>query len=245
MDRDVQIKDDETLDILCNEKLLLIQKKDGYRFSIDSILISNFVRLKKDEKVLEIGSGCGVIPIYLSKKGYRNPFVGVEIQGELFSLSERNRDLNGCDNIHFIHGDIRIMKEFLKREPFDVVISNPPYTKEKAGRKSPKRSKLLARHESTLSASEIMEISSALLKFLGRLYLVYPAHRLSEIILSGETCGLEPKRIRFVHSRMNEMANLALIELRKGAKAGLIVEKPLYVYEDSGYTEEVRSYYEL
>ncbi|MCX7857308.1 MAG: methyltransferase [Deltaproteobacteria bacterium] len=243
MHEDITIKDGETLDILCGEKVALIQKKDGYRFSIDSILISNFVRLKNGERVLDIGSGCGVIPIYLSKKGFKNRFMGVEIQKELFSLCNRNKLLNRCDNIEFVHGDIRIIKDKLKADPFDVIISNPPYTKESSGRKSPKSSKLVARCERTLKLEEIMEVSKSLLKFLGRLYLIYPAHRLTEVIYNGKVFGLEPKRLRFVHSRMNERATLVLLEFIKGAKSNVIVEKPLYVYNDSNYTEEVKGYY--
>lgn len=245
MNRSAIVGEDETLDVLCNEKLLIIQKKTGYRFSIDAILISNFVQLRKNDRVLDIGSGCGIIPIYLSKKGFNNPFLGVEIQEELFFLCERNKNLNSCENIQFIHGDIRVLKDELKEKPFEVIISNPPYTKEASGRRSPKKSRLVARYESTLKLSEIIELGRSLLAFLGRLYLIYPTQRICELIYYAKTSNLEPKRLRFVHSRKNEKATLVLVELRKGAKSGLIVENPLYIYDNSGYTEEVRSYYEL
>ncbi|MCS7280393.1 MAG: methyltransferase [Desulfobacterota bacterium] len=245
MDKPIEIGDDETLDVLFNEKLFFIQKKEGYRFSIDSILLCNFVELKEGDRVLEIGSGCGIIPIYLTFRGFKNRFLGVEIQEELYRLSEKNKIINRCENVQFIHGDIRVLKEELKKEPFDVIISNPPYTREESGRKSPKKSLHLARYETSLRLEEIMDVGRLLLKFLGRLYLIYPAYRTSELIYFGKKHMLEPKRLRFVHSRAEEEANLVLADLRKGAKTGVRVERPLYVYSGSEYTEEVKTYYEL
>ncbi len=245
MRRSELVGEDETLDVLCNGKLLLVQKKEGYRFSIDAFLISNFVQLKKGERVLDIGTGCGIIPIYLSKRGFTNRFLGVEIQKDLFHLCEKNRNLNLCENVQFLFGDIRELKNELRKEPFDVVITNPPYTKENSGRRSPKESRLIARYESTLKLEELLEVSSSLLKFGGRLYIVYPARWTSELIWFAKASRLEPKRLRFVHSNKDKEAVLVLAEFRLGSKPNLRVEKPLYIYDQSGYTEEVRGYYEL
>jgi tRNA1Val (adenine37-N6)-methyltransferase len=233
---------DETLTILCQEKLKLLQKKGAYRFSLDPILLANFIVLKKQERMLDIGTGCGIIPIYLSKRYPNNGLVGVEIQKALFNLAVRNVHLNGCENVQVLHGDIRsIAKNF--NEPFHVVVSNPPYVKRHSGRKSPHYSRQLARYESLLDLNTLFAISSSLLYTKGRLYLIYPANRLAELVSAAKAHGIEPRRLRLIHPAGNEPANLFLIECMKGGGAELKVEHPLYIYGDGEYTEEVASYY--
>ncbi|HOV90313.1 MAG TPA: methyltransferase [Syntrophorhabdaceae bacterium] len=238
------INPDETLDILCNDRLKIIQKKEGYRFSIDAIILANFVTLKKQDRVLDIGTGCGIIPIYMTIMGKTNKITGIEIQGELFELAEKNREFNRCYNVDFIKGDVTRIIDRLKDMRFQVIISNPPYTKEKSGRKSPGKSRLLARYESTLSLESLIETASIILGNKGRLYLIYPVRRLGELIYTAKTKRLEPKRIRFVHPRYDEKANLFLIELIKNSGIQMTVEKPLYIYEDIYYTHEIASYYQ-
>jgi len=236
---------DETLDFLCEDKLQLIQKKDGYRFSIDAILLANFITLKKHERILDIGSGCGVIPVYLSKKGYSNTMLGVEIQKDLFDVSLRNKTGNTCDNIDFLHGDIASWAHQLKKTPFHVVVSNPPYTKSRTGRKSPGQSRLLARHETTLDLPLLISVSSSLLFKKGRLYVIYPSRRLGELICEAKSGKLELKRLRLVYPKKNGGANLFLAEFIKEGGTGTRIEQPLYIFENSRYTDEVRSYYSL
>jgi tRNA1Val (adenine37-N6)-methyltransferase len=236
---------DETLDFLCGDKLQLIQKKDGYRFSIDAILLANFVTLKKHERLLDIGSGCGVMPIYLSKKGYTNTMLGVEIQKDLFDLSLRNKIGNKCDNIDFFYGDITSWEHNLKKSPFHVVVSNPPYTKSRTGRKSPGQSRLLARYETALDLHGLISVSSSLLFKKGRFYVIYPSRRLGELVFVAKSSKLELKRLRFVHPKKNEKANLFLAEFIKDGGIGTTIEQPLYIFENSRYTDEVQSYYTL
>ena len=236
------VKSDETLDMLCNERVRLIQKKKGYRLSIDPLLLANFVRLKRHETLLDIGTGCGIIPIYMSERGCANRLAGIEIQDELYDLALRNLALNGCTNVEFFKGDARNRgKEF---GSFHVVVSNPPYVKERSGRKSPGISRLIARHESSLDLGSLLSVASAVLGTHGRLYLIYPAKRLAELIHAAKAGGLEPKRLRLVHSRAGEPAVLCLVECLKGGGIDLKVEPPLYIYgDDDDYTEEVRTYY--
>jgi tRNA1Val (adenine37-N6)-methyltransferase len=241
----MQIEENETLDILCNEKLKMIQKKDGYRFSIDSILLSSFASLKKHETLLDIGTGCGIIPIHISRRGFSNPMVGVEIQEELFVIAQKNRELNECENVRFLQGDIRLLAETLKRSFFHVIVSNPPYTKEHSGRKSPGQSRLVARYESQIDLETLLSISSALLGKKGRFYLVYPSKRLGELIYTAKKHRLEPKRLRFIHPKREEAANLFLAEFIKEGGIEVTIEKPLYIYDNERYTEEVESYYLL
>jgi tRNA1Val (adenine37-N6)-methyltransferase len=234
---------DETLDFLCEDRLKLIQRRDGYRFSIDAILLANFVTLKKHERLLDVGSGCGIIPIYLSKQGFENKMIGVEIQKDLFDLSLRNKTVNGCDNIDFINGDIVSYVGHFKKAPFHVVISNPPYTKEKSGRKSPHHSRLLARYETSLDLERLISVSSSLLFKKGRFYIIYPARRLGELIYSARSGKLELKRVRFIYPKKNEEANLFLAEFIKEGGIGTTIQQPLYIYENSSYTDEVKGYY--
>lgn len=241
----MKTSDDETLDLLCEEKLSFIQKKEGYRFSIDAVLLANFVTLKKNERLLDIGTGCGIIPIYMTKKGYSNEMVGVEIQEQLFDTALKNKELNHCDNVLFLMGDIGSLAGELKRRPFHVVLSNPPYTKAKTGRKSPGDSRRIARYESHLDLGALMSLSSALLFKKGRLYVIYPSKRLGEVVDTARSNRLEPKRTRFVHPRKDEPSNLFLAEFIKEGGVGMTVEPPLYIYENGQYAEEVKDYYLL
>jgi tRNA1Val (adenine37-N6)-methyltransferase len=235
------VSPDETLDVLCSEKLQLIQRKKGYRFSIDSLFLANFVRLRKHERLLDVGTGCGIIPIYLSIMGCTNQLVGIEIQEELFNLAVRNQALNACGNVQFVQGDV---KSFHFSRGFHVVVSNPPYIKENTGRKSPTVERLLARHESLLKMPTLLDIaSSSLLGKKGRLYMIYPVSRLAEVLAEARARDLEPRRLRFIHSRAGEPARLFLLECMREGGVEVKVEKPLYVFSEKRYTDEVQGYF--
>jgi len=235
-----------TVDVLCEEKLKIIQNKNGYRFSIDSFLLANFVTLKSNERLLDIGTGCGIIPIYLSKRGYKNSMLGIEIQKELFDLALRNRILNNVeDHVDFRRGDITKLVSALKKTPFSVVVSNPPYTKKGSGRTSPGYSRYVARYESKLSLPGLLSVSSALLNKKGRFYTIYPVRRMGELINTAGLNKLELKRLRMVHPRKDEEANLFLAEFIKEGGIGVKVDKPLYIYENNHMTDEVKKYYIL
>jgi tRNA1Val (adenine37-N6)-methyltransferase len=235
------IRPDETLDVLCDEKVRLIQKKKGYRLSMDPFLLANFVTLKRHETLLDIGTGCGIIPVYLSRKGIENRIVGIEIQEELYDLSLRNKELNGCANVTFVKGDVRTVGKDLGT--FHAILSNPPYIKERTGRKSPGQSRLLARHESALDLPSLLAAASSLLATHGRFSLVYPAGRLAELLYTAKSLGLEPKRLRPVYSRQGEPAVLSLVECIKNSGVSLKVEPALYLFAENDYTEEVKTYY--
>jgi tRNA1Val (adenine37-N6)-methyltransferase len=243
--RDIVGKD-ETLEILCDEKLRIIQKSKGYRFSIDAILLAAFVILKRHERLLDIGSGCGIIPIYIAKKGYTNEMIGVELQTDLFETAQKNSLMNHCeDRVHFINADITTLRRDMKRTPFHVVVSNPPYTKRKSGRACPERSRFLARNEETLDLEALVDTVSSLLMKKGRFYVIYPARRVGELIHAAAARKLALKRLRAVHPRRNEGANLVLAEFMKDGGVGAAIERPLYVYDREGISAEVREYYSL
>ncbi len=233
---------DETLTLLCREKLRLLQKKSAYRFSLDPILLANFITLRKQERMLDIGTGCGIIPIYMSKRYPGNSLTGVEIQKELASLAAKNIRINQCENVKVLHGDAR--KVLGKCEtPFHVISANPPYVKTMSGRESPQPSRQLARCESSLDLTSLLEIAVRRLYTKGRLYIIYPAKRLAELTCAASAHGIEPRRLRLIHPRAGEPANLFLIECLKGGGKELKVDPPLYIYEGGEYTKEVASYY--
>jgi tRNA1Val (adenine37-N6)-methyltransferase len=234
---------DETLDVLCSDSLRLVQKRKGYRFSLDSILLASFVTLKSREAVLDIGTGCGVILFYLCARGFQNPMVGIEIQEGLHRTAEKNRLLNNYDNVTFIRADVRKSIDLLRSYRFRVIISNPPFRALGAGRTSPGASRFLARCEATLDLATLLHIVSSLLETKGRLYVIYPSQRLAPVVAAAAARGLELKRLRLVHPRQNEPSNLFLAEFIKGAGPGTTVDPPLCIYADGRYSDEITTYY--
>ncbi len=235
---------DETLNALCRQRLKFLQNKGAYRFSIDPILLANFIKLKKRERMLDIGTGCGIIPIYMAKRYHDNSFTGVEIQEELFGLAVKNVRLNGCNNVRIMLGDIRdrgIVDTF--NMPFHVIAANPPYVRRNCGRTSPQASRQLARQESSLDLESLFAVTVRLLYTKGRVYLVYPAKRMAELISVATGHGIVPRRLRLIHPRAGEPANLFLIECVKGGGIELKVEPPLCIYDRGKYSEEVATYY--
>ena len=235
----------ETIEVLCEEKLKLIQNKKGYRFSIDAFLLANFVTLKRGERLLDIGTGCGIIPIYIAKRGHTNFMLGIEIQNNLFHLALKNKKINNIDQIDFLEGDIKKHAKTLKKTPFHVVVSNPPYTKKGSGRASPGESRYIARYESELDLSGLLSAAASLLNNKGRFYIIYPTRRLGELVNTAGLNKLELKRLRIVYPRRDEEANLLLAEFIKDGGTGVKIEKPLYIYENGQITEEVKKYYTL
>lgn len=238
------VEKDETLDILCGEQLKIIQKKRGYRFSIDAVLLASFVRLRKHERLLDIGSGCGIIPIYIARKGYTNDMTGVELQKGLFDAAQKNRVINQCErHVRFINADIMTVVKDMKKDPFQVVVSNPPYTKQRSGRTCPEESRFLARYEERLDIEMLTTAASSLLAGKGRFDIIYPARRLGEVVSAAQSKKLTLKKLRVVYPRQNEDANLILAEFLKDGGIGVTIEKPLYVYNGDTLSDEVKKFY--
>ena len=236
---------DETLDLLCDEELKIIQKKKGYRFSIDAILLANFVSLKNGESLLDIGTGCGIIPIYMTKRGFQNPMTGVELQPGLFRVALKNKTANECGNVEFLLCDVREGLKEMRENRFNVVVCNPPYTPKGSGRTSPDNSRHTARCESEFDLALLLSLASSLLSSKGRFSLIYPSKRAGELLYKAKSHRLEPKRLRFIHPREGEESNLFLAEFLKDGGTGTKVEKPLVIHKDRLYTGEVQSYYSL
>ena len=220
------------------------QPQKGHRFTLDSILLADFCRVKPKERVLEPGAGTGVISIALAKKHPRSLFYPVEIQPELVELCEQNRKDNGVErNIITVKHDIRRLYQSINPGGFDVVVTNPPYTKEGAGRTSPFPGRQVSRQD-VLGKIEFWLDLHKFLKQGGRYNIIFPAPRSAELLSLMRERRIEPKCLRYVHPKKHKPASLVLIEAVKSAGPGLIVLPPLVVHEpDGSYTEEASSIY--
>ena len=222
----------ETLDTFFDGKLQIIQKKKGYRFSVDAILLSQFTKIRKNENVIDLGTGCGILPLLLSQSTKANFLVGVEIQKGLAECAEKNVFLNHLGNrISILKQDFRGLKRTFPPGSFDVVLSNPPYRRYRTGRINPSMEKAIARHEIKGTLGDLISIASYLLPPKGRCYLIFPALRTVDLLVALRGAKLEPKRLQFVHPRIAEEAKFILIESIKDSGAELKIMDPLILHE--------------
>jgi tRNA1Val (adenine37-N6)-methyltransferase len=221
-----ELRPDESIDDFMDGRLKLIQSKKGYRFSIDAVLLSEFVSLKQEDILVDLGTGCGIIPlVILLKRTIRHAY-GLEIQPELADQAIRNAQLNGFENkMGVILGDIRHPP--LMPSSADVVICNPPYRKKESGRINPDPQRAIARHEIRASLDDVLSTARRLLKPKGRLAMIYPAARLVDIIVRMRGFNLEPKRIRVIYPGLESEAKLVLIEAVVDGREGVKLMPPL------------------
>jgi tRNA1Val (adenine37-N6)-methyltransferase len=226
----------------------LYQSKIGYRFSVDSLLLYSFINLKKVKTIADLGAGTGIVGMLLAKKYPEAKVTLFEIQDGLVTLAEKNI-IQNCleDRMKVIKCDIRILPSHATMPgDFNLVISNPPFRKLKSGRLNIEEEKAIARHEIKLRLKELVKTVSSLLRVKGRFCVIYHPSRLSELIETLRRADLEPKRLRFVHSHISSDAKMVLMEAVKNGKAGLKVDKPLYLYKKNGnYTKELQEIYAL
>ncbi len=226
--------------------MIIEQNIQGYRYSIEPFLLADFIRLQAGFSVLDVGTGCGVIPLLLTKRQPDLQITSVEVQESLYNLAVANIDQNGLtDRIELIHGDFTQVASTLGKEIFDLIISNPPYRKVDTGRKNPNGEKAIARHEILLNLAAILEHSAPLLKPGGKIALAYPPLRLNETLTEMKRWELVPTRLRFIHGSRDADAKIFLVEGIKGTRPDCVVEAPLYVYEnENSYTEEMKHIYD-
>lgn len=221
----------------------LAQPRGGHRFTLDSILLADFCRIKKRDRILEPGTGTGIVSILLAKKFPSVFIAAVEVQPGLAALCRENIAENGLSGrITLIEADITGLEHALPAERFDVIVANPPYTRSGTGRRSHVRERWTAR-EDILGGIEAWLDLERLLKNRGRYFLVFTASRLGELIYLMRKRRLEPKRLRLVHPYPERHASLVLIEAVKSAGAGLDVMPPLILHEGAGYSDELRRIY--
>jgi len=226
----LKLNNGEKIEDLGDKGLKIIQARDSYRFSVDSILLVNFIRVKNYEQVIDLGTGSGIIPLLLFGKRKGLSIYGVEIQEDLADMAKRSVELNKLqDHIILIREDFRNIKKIFKSNQFDVVISNPPYISLGQGKISPLSSKAIARHEIKGNLEDLISASNYLLKNKGRIYLVYKSNKLIELVVNLKEYDIEPKVIKFIHPRPGEDANMVLLEGIKGGKGELKIENPLFL----------------
>ena len=223
---------DDTLETFGESKLHIFQKKRGYRFSVDAILLSEFVRIRKDEKAIDLGAGCGILALLLSQTTKVRSFLGVEVQKTLSDLAERNVVSNHFQHrITILHEDYRTLPRIFPAGSFHVVVSNPPYRKFRSGRVNPSQERAIARHEIYGTIDDLVSVAAYLLPPKGRFYLIFPASRAVDAIASLRQNMLEPKRIRFVHSYAGAGAKFILVESVKDSGVELKIMAPLILHE--------------
>ncbi len=231
----------ETVDELLEGRLRILQKKRGYRFSIDAVLLAHFIRLKDRDPALELGAGSAVISLILAGRSEGRKITGIEIQNDLAEMARRSVRMNGLeDRVEIVSGDVRDIRSLCEPQSCRVVFFNPPYRRRASGRINPRTEKALARHEIKGSLSDFLAAAKYVLKEKGAVFVVYPAKRLVELLHRMRLEGLEPKRLRMVHTKKSSESVLALVEGIKGGGEELKVLPALFIYDEAGaYTEEM------
>lgn len=232
----------EINDLVYFKDIKIVQDKDYFNFSLDSVLLPNFVEIpKKTNKILDMCTGNAPIPLILSTKTNAKIYA-VELQKEIYDLAKKTIKINSLDNqIELVNENIKNLKKIFNTETFDIITCNPPYFKKKHDSIiNENKVKSIARHEIEMELEDVMIISKALLKNEGSLVLVHRTDRLIEIIELMKKHNIEPKRMRLIYPKVNTESNLVLIDGRKNGKEGLKILPPLYIHnKDNSYTSEV------
>lgn len=230
-------------DAFFNGRLRVTQSLNGYRFSIDAILLAAALEPQQGESILDLGTGCGIIPLILSTRYPGIHITGVEIQEELARLAQQNIIDNGYEtSITIRNVDLKVLPDKETPGAFDWVVSNPPYRRPGTGRINPNRQKALARFEINVDLVQLVDAAARLLRRGGRFVTIFTADRMVDLIVQMRTATIEPQSIRAVQSQHGEAAKLVLVKGVKGGRNGLRIETPLVVYErDGNYTEAVEA----
>ena len=241
----VEIKDYERVDDLHRNGYMLIQDPKRFCFGVDAVLLSGFATAKKGDKILDLGTGTGVIPILMSAKTKAEHFSALEIQPESAEIAKRSVMLNDLqDKIDIIEGDIKKAAEIFKPSSFDVITTNPPYMNFEGGLKNSYDPKTIARHEVLCSLDDVAFAAQRLLKFGGKFFMVHRPHRLTDIMCVLREHKLEPKRIRFVQPYADREPNMVLVEAVRSGKPMIKVMPTLVIYNSDGtYTQETLDIY--
>ena len=232
----------ETLEQLKIGDLQFVQPKRGYRFSLDAILLANFISAKPKERLIDLGTGSGIIPLLVSVLNPIQEIVGFELQERLMSFACRNVTLNGLnDRIRIVQGNLKQVSSCFKAGEFDLLCSNPPYRKVGNGRINPGSEQAIARHEVECELEDLLSAAKFLIRPGGKMFLIYLPERLGELLAGLQHYRLEAKRIRCIHSAKQTPASLVLVEAQRDASSGLSVLPPLFLYSrENVYSSEAK-----
>ena len=242
---DIGVHENERIDDLQYKGLRLIQKKDGFCFGIDAVLLANFADVKKGDRVIDLGTGTGIIPVLLAGKTPAESLTGLEIQPDMVEMACRSIKLNSLeDRVRIVHGDLKDAAELFGASSYNVVVSNPPYMNRGGGLVNPSDAKAVSRHEIMCTLEDVIRVSSRLLVPGGQLAMVHRPERLVDIVYNMREYRVEPKYIRFVHPSPYKKANLLLIKGTRNGNPQLKMLEPLYVYDENGsYSSEINGIY--
>lgn len=241
----IELKNTERIDDLQRNGYRIIQDPVRFCFGMDAVLLSGFVRAGKGDRVLDLGTGTGIIPILLEARTPAAHLTGLEIQEDSADMAARSVRLNGLEEkIDIVAGDLKEADRLFPPASFDIVTCNPPYMENRHGLQNPAGPKAAARHEILCTFSDVAEQAAKLLKPGGNFFLVHRPFRLPEIMATLQHFRLEPKRMRLVYPYVDKEPNMVLLEANRGGRSGLRVEKPLILLKEPGvYQDEIRETY--
>ncbi len=237
----IELNENERVDDLERCGYKIIQNTEKFCFGMDAVLLSGYAYAKRGEKVLDLCTGNGIVPILMAAKTPAERLVGIEIQKDIADMAKRSVAANGLsDRVTIISADIKETEDYLQAGVFDVVTCNPPYMIENHGIKNPDSPRAIARHEILCTFDDVARITSRMLRPGGRMFLIHRPFRLTDIFATLTKYDLEPKRMKLVHPYINREPNMVLIEAGHNGKRRLTVERPLIVYESPNcYTKEI------
>jgi tRNA1Val (adenine37-N6)-methyltransferase len=231
----------ETLDTLWKGRIKLYQSRSGYRASLDAVLLAAFVTIRERDKIVDLGTGSGVVALLIASMHASSTIVGIEVQEAMAERAARNVRLNQFESrVRIVCSDLRAVAENFKPESFSLVTANPPYRRAGSGRVSADAEKKIARHETSATLADFVAAAAYLLPIKGRIAVIHPAERTTDLLTTMRSFGIEPKRLRMVHSFRAAEASLVLVEGVKGGRESVKVLSPLVLYsEDNRYTPEI------
>lgn len=239
------IHEGERLDELHRNGYFIIQDPARFCFGMDAVLLSGFAQARQGERVLDLGTGTGIIPILMEARTKASDFFALEIQEESADMARRSVQYNHLeDKIRIITGDMKDASKIFGASSFDIVTTNPPYMIGQHGISSASDAKAIARHEILCDLDDILRETAKVLRPNGRFYMVHRPFRLAEIFAKMVAYKIEPKRMKLVYPYVDKEPNMVLIEGLRGGRSRLTVEKPLIVYKEQGvYTDEIYDIY--
>lgn len=245
MTTEIELYEGERIDRLGYQGLRIIQNPRKFKFTMDAFLLAGFIAPQPGHKILDLGTGGGVLPLLIAGAEPVAQVVGLEIQAELAAMAARSVALNHLENrITVIEGDLRNPPDSLPANSFDYVISNPPFFPAGQGIVSENTALALAKFEIACTLEEVVKAAARLVRAKGRVAFIYPAERLSHLLSNLEKHHLIPRRMRLIYPKPGANGNLVLLEGRPGAKGGLEVLPPLFIYDAAGeYSDEMMQIY--